>query len=59
MTSGHSAGCDCCSCELDLISVDPAPVQTMPGAALFRGLAYALGAELIAGLVVLAACQML
>jgi hypothetical protein len=39
-------------------SVDPPPVQTMPEPALWRGLAYALGAELVIALVVLAACRL-
>ena len=33
------------------------PAQTMPDPRLWRGLAYALGAELVVVLVVLAACK--
>jgi hypothetical protein len=34
------------------------PAQTMPAPALWRGVAYAFGVELVVALVVLAACRL-
>lgn len=38
----HSAGCDCCTCELDRTSIGP-EVQLTPDPGLWVGVGYALG----------------